>query len=324
MLLLPLSLYSFSTKGVLFSYTVTDNLYLSNIKEHGNITNINPFLHQGNFFDFKYNGNVSVINFETYNLVFENYFELHKRIYLPGVGNKNILYSNLYSFLPFSYEIYRLIEFALGDSLNIYLGNKYLFSPEVKIKYKNFYSDSISDYLEPSIKSSISIPLPYVFFIPGVDAGFKVFENEAFSFYKTSSHFYFPLTFDFSFTLSLTYYYSQYVEAAYPIPVSYADDPFFEQENLNQMLDLKIFLNKLFHNHRSQLSVDLQLFKKEFFEVENQTREDSGLKVNVGFTKIVDKNLSFSLQIESLYNLSSIQDFEYIKNSLESSFGLIF
>lgn len=323
-LLLPLLLYSYTNKGLSFSYIVSDNVYLLNIKDYGSIIDISPFFRYEGFFSFMYNGNVSLINFDDNNIFLTNNLSLQKKFYLTGVGNKNITYVNLYSFLPASRDIYKYTEFILGNSLNIYVADKYLFAPDVNLKYKNFSSDSMSDYLEPNIKSSIKIPLPYFFFIPEIGAGMKMYDNEALLFYTILSHFDFPLNLNFSAALSLSYLHTQHPEDVYPIDAAYADDPFFEQENLSHMSDITLLVNKVFLKQYSQLSLDVQIFEKEFFEVDNQGRNDNGLKASVAFTKFIKRNLSFSVQFESLFNSSSLDDFDYNKNNLVLSFQLIF
>jgi len=322
--LLPLLLYSYNYKGFSLSYTSTDNLYLLNIKDRGSVMSMSPFLRYENFLDLQYYGNFSVINFEASNLYLENYFELQKEFYLPGVGNKNLLYSSIYSFFPTSYEIYRFNDLMVGDSLNIYLGDRYLFSLGIKLKYKIFHSDSINNYLEPGINSSISIPLPYFFFTPNVSAGVKIYENEGLPFYKTSSHFYFPMTLDFSFTLSLSYYYLTPPKGEHPISIIYIDDPFFEGETLREQSELNIFLTKLFLNHYFQINGNLNLFEKRFFEAENMTRKDRGIRANMELSKMVNENISVALKLESIVNSSTLQDFEYTRNSIDLNLRLIF
>lgn len=323
-LLLPLLLYSYTNKGLSFSYIATDNVYLYNIKDYGSIIDISPFFQYEGFFSFMYNGNVSLINFNNDNIFLTNNLDLQKKYYFAGVGNKNITYVNLYSFLPVTRDIYTYMEFIFGNSLNIYLADKYLFAPDVNLKYKNFSSDSISDYLEPNIKSSIRIPLPYFFFTPEIGAGMKMYDNETLLFYKILSHLDFPLTFNFSAAVSLGYLHTQHPEDVYPLDVTYADDPFFEQENLSHMSDLTLSVNSIFLKQYSQLNIDVQVFEKEFFEVDDQGRNDNGLKVSVAFTKFIERNLPLSVRFESLFNSSSLDDFDYNKNSLEVNFRLIF
>lgn len=323
-LLLPFLLYSYTNKGLSFSYTATDNVYLLNIKDNGSIIDISPFFRYEGFFSFMYNGNVSLINFDNNNIFLTNNLSLQKNCYFAGVGNKNITYVSLYSFLPVSRDIYTYMELSFGNSLNIYLVDKYLFAPDINLKYKNFSSDSMSDYLEPNIKSSIKIPLPYFFFIPEIGAGMKMYDNEALLFYTILSYFDFPLTMNFSAALSLSYSHTQHPEDVYPIDAAYADDPFFEQENLSHISEIILSVNKVFLKQYSQLSLDVQIFEKDFFEVDNRGRNDNGLKASVAFTKFIQRNLSLAVRFESLFNSSSLDDFDYNKNNLELSFQLIF
>ena len=324
LLLLPLCLYSHNNKGLSLSYTASDNLYLLNIKESGSIISISPFIQYQSYFDFNFDGTVSLINLSTTNLFLENNFELQKVLYLPGVGNKNSTYLRLYSFLATSYKIYRFVNLSIGDSINVYILNNYLFSSGIGVTYRLFLSDSLSDYLETEARSSISIPLPYFFFIPEVTGGLKMYENETLPFYKFSPKLNFPLLLNFSFGVSFVYSYFTPPKGDLLLSSIYTDDPFFEEEVVEQMLGVKIYSKKLFLQNYSQLNIGLQAFEKKFFEVDNQERKDKGLIANVTLKKFININSSFSIHLESLLNSSTIKDFEYTKNSIELRFELIF
>ncbi|MDD5529938.1 MAG: hypothetical protein PHX21_07905 [bacterium] len=321
---LPILLYSGSHKGISFSCSATDNLYMLDIKEGGSIVSINPFWQLEKFFDFKYDGKASSINFDISNPLFENYFELQKKIYLHGVGNKNIVYSNLYSFFPMSYEIFQVADFVLGDSLNVYLCNRYLFSSGVKLKYKQFYSDSIKNYLEPSIKLSISTPLPYCFLMPSFSVGSKIYEQEKLLFYQAGSNISFPLLIDLSLTLAIAYYKSETPSLECRIPEPYNYDMLFKEEIIRQSSEFNVFFNKLFLEQHLQLNMNFSLFENIFFEVVDTTRKDTGIRTNLKLLKTLNKNLFLSLQFESLFNWSIPEEFTYTKNSAELNFGFIF
>ena len=322
--LLPILLYSNFSKGLSVSYNVTDNLYFLNIKDKGSIASVSSFFQFSDYFDFRYFGNFSMINFDNSNLCLDNYAGLKKEFYLPGVGNKNIIYSSLYSFFPTSYEIYRIIELTLGDSINFYLGDKYLLSQGLRFKYKNYFSDSIGDYIEPSINTSLSIPLPYFFFIPNFSTGFKVYDDKALHFYRLSSKFLFPLTLDLSFEFSLSYFYLAPPDDFYPISIPYMDDSFFEEETVKDAYRVSISFNKIFLADYSELYLNLILFNKRFMKVDDLEREDECLSVNIGFKKYISRNLFIYLKVESLINSSTLQSFDYIRNSLDTSIELIF
>lgn len=285
---------------------------------------ISPFLLYDNFIDFQYYGNFSIINFDNSNLYLDNYIELQKKVYLPGVGNKNIFYLNFCNFFSTSYEIYKLYEVTLGDSLNIYLRDNYLFSSGIKLKYKIFPHDSINNYLEPCVNLSIAIPLPYFFFTPRVSTGFRIFNDEVMPFYEVSSSIYFPMTLDFSLNLSFSYYNLQPPDTEFLIINTYVDDPFYEVEAIKEMTEFNIYLFKLFSDIDSRLDLNLHLFDKRFFEVDNILRNDRGFKANIKFSKMLSENLIADVKFESYINSSTFPDFEYTRNTVGLSIQLIF
>jgi len=323
-LLLPLLLYSYNPKGLSISYSSTDNIYLLDIKDRGSIMSISPFLSYDNFIDFQYYGNFSVVNFDNSNLYLDNYIEMQKKVYLPGVGNKNIFYLNFYNFFSTSYEIYRIYEIALGDSLNIYLEDNYLSSSGIQLKYKVFPDDSINNYFEPGLNLSISIPLPYFFFSPRFSTGFRIFNDESMLFYKVSSSIYFPMTLDFSLSLSLSYYNLQPPDIEFSIINTYLDDPFYEVEAIKEMTEFNINLFKLFPDIDSRVDLNIHLFDKRFFEVDNISRNDKGFKANIKFSKMLRENLITNAKFESYINSSTFPDFEYTRNTIGLSLQLIF
>jgi hypothetical protein len=323
-LLLPLLLYSYNPKGLSISYSSTDNIYLLDIKDRGSIMSVSPFLSYDNFIDFQYYGNFSIINFDNSNLFIDNYIELQRKVYLPGVGNKNIFYLNFYNFFSSSYDIYRLYEVALGDSLNIYLRNNYLFSSGIELKYKVFPHDSINNYIEPGVNLSIAIPLPYFFFTPRVFTGFRIFNDELMPFYEVSSSIYFPLTLDFSLNLSFSYYNLQPPDTGSIIIDTYLDDPFYEVDAMKEMTEFNIKLFKLFSGIDSRVDLSLNLYNKSFFEVDNISRNDKGFKANIKFSKMLSENLITDVKFESYINSSTFSDFEYTRNTVGLSLQLIF
>lgn len=322
--LLPFLLYAGGSKGIVFCGSATDNLYLLGIKEGGTILSVNPFLQYEKFLDFKYDGKAMVINFDNSNLLFENYIELQKKIYLPGVGNKNIIYSNVSSVFPMSYEIFRVADVTIGDSLNMYLGSKYLISPGISVKGKYFQSDSITDYLEPMAKIAASIPLPYFFLVPIITAGSRMYGQEKLLFYRINPNFSFPLMLDFSFTLSMLYYKSDTPAPEYQIPEAYLNDIFFEEETIERDVEFGAVINKVFLEQRLQSSLNVYLFNKTFFQVADSTREDEGVQASLKIIKNLNRKLFFSLRIEFIFNQSNIEEFDYTKNSADLSVGFVF
>jgi hypothetical protein len=321
-LLLPFLLLSYT--GITVSNSYTDNLYfIGEIEKRGSITNVSPFFSYSGFLDFDYWGNVSMIDFDKEDVFIGNKVGIQKRFNLPGLGNRNYLYVNGYNFTPLNYENYRLNEIYGGDSLSLYLGN-FLLSADMKVAYVNFNSDSIEDYVKTELKTSFSIPMPYFYFVPGFGAGFMVYEDERLPYYSFSLVLDFPLTGDFTVVLSGDYFMLSDTENNSPLSDSLLLDPFFENEGITRSVGLGLSVNKNFVKQRAYLSLYLNLFEKDFFEVENILRNDSGLLTSLRYTKILNNNTSFFVGFSSEFNNSTIVNLSYTKNSINGGIQLIF
>jgi hypothetical protein len=326
LLLLPLLAFSYNPhKGAGFQlkYSATDNIYQLNIRDAGQIVSLSPFVFYEDFFEFNYAGDFSLINFDGNNLLFTNDIRIAKTILLPGVGNKMAFYADLYSFHAPSYEQYRVSNITAGNSLHAYLGN-HLLSTETRVRFKHYPLDSLNDYLSPNITVGLGIPLPYVMFTPTVGFGFRSYRDEFLPLYTARSEFYLPLTLDFSALFGLNFMHVTRPQHDYIIPLEYIDDPFFEEENINQLFELQVSTTRTFARNRAFIEARLTLFSKEFYEVESLERRDSGLHVFIELTKLFADNLALHLNGYSRFNASTIDDFDYTKNGIELSLELIF
>lgn len=321
-LLLPFILLSYA--GITVSNSYTDNLYfIGEIEKRGNITNVSPFFSYSGFLDFDYWGNVSMIDFDEEDVFIGNRVGIQKRFNLPGLGNRNYLYVNGYNFTPLSYENYSLNEIYGGDSLSLYLGN-FLLSVGVKVDYVNFNSDSIDDYVKPQLKTNLSIPMPYFYFVPGFGAGFMVYGDERLPYYNFSLVLDFPLTGDFTIAFSGDYFLLSDTGNDSPLSDSLLLDPFFENEGITRSVGLNLSVNRNFVKQRAYLSLYLNLFEKDFFEVENIQRNDSGFFGSLKYTKMANKNTSFFVSFSTKINNSTIENLNYIKNDIGGGIQLIF
>jgi|GEM_PF-963155 len=321
---LPWFLFAATNFELSLTGSATDNLYFLNQKEPGSILNLNCFLYHESFFGLEYDGNLASVNVSGSDLVFDNFLVLKKIFYLPGVGNRNKFFLNFHSFLPKDYEIYRLTEIGAGDSLNYYLLNRYGSILSTELNYRNFHSDSIKDYLEPVVKSSISIPMPYFFLKPGIAAGFKIYSDENLFFYEPSVVLEFPLNLNFSLDLSFSYYKSDQPKSNFLVPDSYIDDIMFEPENIADKKMLGSSFNLTFVRTPMYVNLGLFGFEKNYFTLENATRKDQGINFDFKLTKIINRKFALTLQYEFLYNNSNLQDFRYLKNTGGLTIGLIF
>jgi hypothetical protein len=323
-LLLPFLLLANGYIGISVSNSYADNLYfIGEVEKSGNQTSASPFLSYSGFFDFDYMGNVSILDFDKEDIFIGNRVSIQKSFDLPGLGNNNHLYLNGYNFMPFNYEDYDLNEIYLGDSLSLYLGN-FLFGLGMEVSYVNFSSDSIEDYMKPGIKTDLSIPMPYFYLIPGVGSGFMLYGEKRRPYYDFSLVLDFPLTGDFTFAISGNYFNLSERENDSPLSDSLLLDPFFENEGITSSSNVGLSINKIFVKHKAYLSLSLSLFEKEFFEVENMQRDDSGFLASLLYTKIVNKNTSFFVGFSSEINSSTIENLSYTKNSISGGFRLIF
>lgn len=322
-LLLPLIAYSYNRAGLQVGYSVTDNIYQLDIKDAGQIMGVNPYFSSSGLLDFDYVGEISLINFDAANLLVANDIAITKNILLPGVGNKTAFYADIYGFYTPSHEQYRIAEMVLGNSLNVYFGN-YLFFPETKLRYRHYFSDSISSYLEPSVQIGLRIPLPYFSLIPKLGAGFRHYLEEFVPLYTAASHLYFPLTLDFSIAFSLYFLHASYPQSDYITSLRYVDDPFFEEENINKISELSISINRILAKQRVFVEARFDILHKEFYEIENLDRSDKRLQFSLQFTKFINDNLGLHINGYSLINTSTLEDFDYIKNAVELNLELIF
>jgi len=323
-LLLPFLLFPNSYTGVSLSNSYTDNLYfIGAIKKGGNTTNVSPFFSYSGFLDFDYSGNVSVIDFDEEDIFFGNRAGIQKIFNLPGLGNRNYFYLNGYNFSTLNYRNYGLNEIYGGDSISLYIGNV-LLSTGIQIGYMDFSSDSIEDYVKPEVKTYLSIPMPYFYFIPGVDAGLMFYENERLPYCNLSLSLNFPLTGDFTIYVSGNYFWMSEPENNYLLPDSLLLDPFFEEEGIKRNININLSINKSFIKYKSYMSLYLNLFEKDFFEIGDLLRNDSGISVGLQYTKIIDNNISFFVSFSSELNNSNIENLDYTKNNIGGGIRLIF
>ncbi len=323
LLLLPIFIYSYSIEGVSFAYNITNNVNGFSLSDAGQIASVRPYFLNDDFLTLNYNGDLSVINFNPSNFFMTNNVGLAKKILLPGVGNKTTVYAGLYSFYAPSYELYNIIDLVGGDSLNMYIG-KTLFSPDVRLRYKHFSSEFVQSYYEPRLKTDVRIPLPYMYLIPKLEGGFRIYGEEFVPFYIAEAQLHFPLTIDLSLATWFTFHEVTYPESTYITPVQYVDDPFFEEENINQQYDLGIYVTKSFIKQRAFIETQVNLFRKSFYEIEGMSRRDEGAYISLQYTNFMSSTLVFYVKASSLINTSTVNDFDFVKNDLELTFELIF
>jgi hypothetical protein len=326
LILLPFIVSSYTqTKGggIGLGYGITDNIYQLNIRDGGQIISVSPYLFCTGLLDIDYFGDVALINLEIDNLLLSNEMELAKKILLPGIGNKTVFYAVVSSFYTPAYEQYRTFDITGGNSLHVYL-SKYLFSLDTEVRYKNFLLDSLTDYVEPRLNIACAIPLPYFILTPEIETGFRKYFQEFVPFYRTGSSVFLPLTLDFSAAMVVNYLHVSQPQSNHIIPLSYADDPFFEQENLSESITLEMSATRVFQKQRVFVEVDFDLFQKTFYEIEGLQRTDKGIEFNIGFTKFIRSNMRLHLNGRSHANASTIDDFDYMKNEIEVNLELIF
>ncbi len=323
-LLLPFLLLSNSYTGITVSNSYTDNLYfIGEIEKRGNITNVSPFFSYSGFLDFDYLGNVSIIDFDGEDIFIGNRVGIQKIFNLPGLGNRNYLYLNGYNFTPVNYQNYGLNEIYGGDSLSLYVGN-FLLGAGIKVAYVNFNSDSVKDYIRPELKTDLTIPMPYFYFVPGIDAGLMIYENERLPYYDFSLSLDFPLTGDFTILFSGNYFLLMEPKENYALSDSLLLDPFFEEEGIERKINFNLSVNKTFAEQKAYLSLYLTLFDKDFFEVGSIQRKDTGFLASLRYDKIVNNNTSFFVSFSSQLNNSTIENLSYVKNNIGAGIQLIF
>lgn len=323
-LLLPFLLFSSGYMGFSISNFYSDNLYfIGETKNYGNKTEFSPFLSYSGFLNLDYWGDVTMIDFDKEDIFIGNRIGLQKTFNLPALGNRNYLYINGYNFTPLNYQNYSLNEIYGGDSLSLYIGN-FLLGTGVRIGYVDFNSDSIEDYFNPEIKTHLAIPMPYFYFIPGIDAGFMFYENERMPYYDLSLSLDFPLTGDFSISISGNYFRLSEPQGNYPISDSLLLDPFFEREGIARNITLDLSISKTFVEQKSYLNLYLNIFEKDFFEIGGILRSDSGLFGYLRYTKIMNRNMSFFVDLSSHVNNSTVENLDYTRNSIGAGIQLIF
>jgi hypothetical protein len=201
---------------------------------------------------------------------------------------------------------------------------RYLLFAGTQIDYLNFNSDSIEDYIKGELKSYISFPMPYFYLVPGGSTGLMLYEDETLPYYTFSLSTSFPLTGDFFFSLSGSYFKLSEPGGDYPLSDSLLLDPFFENEGVERNANLSLSVTKSFMEENSLLNLYLELFKKDFFEIGSIRRNDSGFFIDVRFNHIISNNLSLFIGFSSIVNSSTIENLNYTKNSIGGGVQLIF
>lgn len=322
LLLLPIFLFSYNTQGVSLAYNLTNNINQFNLSTGGQIVGLRPYFFLEDVFNVDYEGDFSLVNFEPRNLLMANTAALSKAILLPGVGNRTTLYARLYSFHAPSYDPYGLADAVFGDSIRLYTG-KFLFMPDARVRYKYFFSDSITSYLEPQVKLGLKIPLPYAFFTPSASAGLRIYGEESTPFFRTSAQLFFPLSIDFSISTTFTFGKATPPDSAFIVPATYIDDPFFEEENIEDIYDLELGINRSDIRERAFIEFRGNLFRKNFLEVNGEGRTDEGIGLSLQYTKFMSSTFVFHVTVGTLLNSSTRPEFDFMKNDLELIFELI-
>ena len=323
LLFLPLVLFSDHAAGITLAFNATDNLQFLNIKDQGATLTVSPFLRYQGFATFTYDGAISIIGLDQNNLFFGNDIAVLKHIFLPGVGNKNTLYIDANILLTSDYDIYRTNEYALGDSISFYIARKYFFSADLHGSHTDYSNDSLTDYQQAHIRTSLSIPMPYFFLTPSVRGGMRIYDDQSLPFYGGSVGIDLPLTLDFSMTATGSYL-RHSVPTTYITALTFADDPFFERENLEQTMDVRIGCTKIFMAQRSRLNLSAGFYSKRFFEMENMERQDEGFTGQATLTHTIDRNTVVSVGYSYLNNSSTWQVFTYDKNTIDLSLQFLF
>lgn len=318
-MLFPFVIYG--AGAVSFNVSATDNINLLSLKKPGIVFSIAPIYDFKEHLGLHYDGAFSLINLIPENLIIENYLKVEKTIDFRGVGNKNVVAGKFYSFFPVSFNIYQLFDFGLSDSLNYYIKDRYLFASDVGLRYRYFLLDSITDYTEIRIGTGTRFPLPYFFFTPYGAFGARYINQNVLFLHTLVFDISFPLTGDFSLGAYIKYDRIGESKNSYIITLEYGD-PFFEYENLHQAQEIHIALHRLLRD--SKISGSFLIYQKDFFSIYNQTRTDNGFVININYTKIIRRDLSLSAEFESLNNQSSLDDFDYIRNSFLLKIRLTF
>jgi len=323
LLLLPLFIYSYSIEGLSFAYNLTNNVNGFDLSGGGQVASLRPYVFNETSVIFNYNGDFSMIDFNPTNFYMANNLGLAKRFLLRGVGNRTTMYAGLYSFYAPSYALYNIADIIAGDSMKMYVGN-FLFSTDARIRYKYFYTNLIKSYYQPRLKAAIRIPLPYTYFTPKIEGGFRVYDDEFVPFYDAEAQIFFPLTIDLSLATWFAINMASHPDSEYITPIQYVDDPFFEEENVSEKYELGLYVTKSFVKQRAFIEARTNLFRKLFYDMEGMGREDEGIHVSLQYTKFVSSTLVFYAKVSTLFNSSTVNDFDFVKNDLELIFELIF
>ncbi len=310
-------LYSFTTLSI--SSEFTDNLRFLNMKEEGNISNLNIYFQERKIINFENESNFYTINLDMYTLIFENSFYGLKEFIFKTLGNRDKIYGNFYIFYPTNYEIYQFLKIFCGNDLTLYLKNKYLFSINPEFNKKYFFLDSIEDMSEIYNRISISIPMPFFFLNFNFSPGIRKIKEEMFYFYEIKNNFDFPMTFDFSILIFLNYFSSR--QSIIPIQGELIKDPFFEEEIKNREKSVGIKTKKFFLKNGIELNFSSKFFEKEFLVFD---RKDKGIENALSILKFINEKTILEMEIKNLINFSNLEEFEYTRNALKIKFGLIF
>jgi len=321
LLLLPLfkNLYAFSALS--FSYELTDNLYLLNRKENGNILNLEGYINKSLFFSFENETNFYLLNFDDSTLIFENLLQVAKKFTFKNFGNKDKIYANFYIFHTPFYKIYRHVQVSAGNFYKVYLKERCPLSVNLEFFRKEFISHSL-DEQRFFTKASISIPMPYFFLIPFLSHGIKDFLDKNFYFYEAGVNFDFPLNFEHSFFISLEYEFFNFPDGIIFLPENpYTQDPFFEEAFIREKLKAGVEFRKIFIRKAMEIYFNSSFCKENFIYDERNDRE---IKNSLSLLKFLNKNLFLNIKFENTLNFSNISEFEYTKNALNIKAGLIF
>ena len=323
-LVLPLLLFASSKTGVFFSQLVTDNLYWLNSKDSGLLVAVMPFIDYDDFVFVHADAFFSNANFNRENTVFSASCQIEKSFQLPRIGNNDVLYLNTRIFLPKYYTDYSLVDFSVGDSLSVYLAGRYRMVVDAAMEYRYFLSDSLNAYYQPELSTSITLPVPYAYLSPRGNVGIKRYDDRDIPYFGLSMDLMLPLTYTYSCSFIFDYHRAGSATDSSPLIGSYADDPFFEKENIYEASVLRFGFKRLFINQYAELDIACDLYNRNFFLVESIERNDKGALMRAEFTKVISRHITLILGLESMLNASSAEDFSYTKTSLDFNIEWVF
>lgn len=318
LVLLPLIQEVYAFSEISFSSEFTDNLYLLNKKEPGNVLDINLYVNKNFSFNLENEAVLYLINFDDSSSILENSLTVSKTFLFKNLGNKDKIYFNFYVFHTPYYEIYRNIQISTGNFFQIYLREKYLLSVNLEFFRKDFISHSL-DEQKFFAKSLTSIPMPYFFLIPFFSLGIKNFIDKNFYFYETGVNLDFPLNFEHSFFILLKYEFFNFPNEIFSMD-SIFRDPFFENNFIKEKFEGELKFKKVV-NAGFGINFDFLFYKRKFAYY---GRNDRGIKNSISLLKFLNKMFFLNIKIENTFNFSNIMDFEYKRNAFEVKAGLIF